>query len=77
MGGFKIGDIVARKSYGGDILFKVAGFMNADSGCTETGSADTDRLICLKGINYRLEADAPERDLELQSGIKIAEYIKK
>lgn len=50
----KVGDIVARKSYGYDILFKVYD-MGTDKGGVRT--------IFLKGLNYRLFADAPESDL--------------
>ncbi|MCX7843302.1 MAG: hypothetical protein N2489_09560 [Clostridia bacterium] len=57
MGKFKIGDIVARKSYGCDILFKV----------TEMRRVGEENIAVLKGIDYRIEADAPETDLVLQS----------
>lgn len=53
----KIGDIVARKSYGCDILFKVAAIENNGK----------ENIVTLKGIVYRLEADAPESDLVVQS----------
>ena len=53
MTGLKIGDIVARKSYGMDVFFKVCGF--------KTGKEEGH--IELKGINYRILADAPENDL--------------
>lgn len=52
--GIKVGDIVARKSYSFDILFKVY-----DIAVNKDGS----RTIYLKGLNYRLVADAPESDL--------------
>ena len=61
---FKIGDIVARKSYGSDILFKVADIKN------EGGK----RVAILKGICYRLEADAPESDLMIQPESYVREY---
>lgn len=63
----KIGDIVARKSYGFDIFFKV----------TEIKEVDGQRLVTLKGISYRIEADAPETDLELQAVNKVREYRDK
>ncbi|MDD4504170.1 MAG: sporulation peptidase YabG, partial [Clostridiaceae bacterium] len=50
----KIGDIVARKSYGYDILFKVHDIVAGKEGS---------RIIFLKGLNYRLFADAPEYDI--------------
>lgn len=60
----RIGDIVARKSYGSDILFKVVDIKN------EGG----EKTIILKGICYRLEADAPESDLVIQSDTYVREY---
>lgn len=50
----KVGDIVARKSYGYDILFKVHDIVVGNDGS---------RTIRLKGLNYRLFADAPEADI--------------
>ncbi len=50
----KVGDIVARKSYGYDILFKVNDIVVGK---------DASRTIILKGLNYRLLADAPESDI--------------
>lgn len=58
----KVGDIVARKSYSYDILFKVH-----DIAIDKDGS----RTIYLKGLNYRLFADAPESDLVIMSMKKI------
>ena len=50
----KVGDIVARRSYGFDILFKVHDIVtNKETGAT----------IYLKGLHYRLFADAPESDV--------------
>jgi len=71
---WKIGDIVARKSYGGDIVFRIE---RLDS-----------RLAVLRGIEYRLLADAELTDLvrveqpESHRGTaeardKIAESVKK
>lgn len=64
MSELKIGDIVARKSYGCDIFFKVVDI-------TQIG---TERVITLKGISYRIEADAPESDLEVQPENRVREY---
>ncbi len=50
----KVGDIVARKSYGLDVLFKVYEIVTGKDGS---------RTIYLKGLNYRLFADAPESDI--------------
>jgi len=63
----KIGDIVARKSYGCDIFFKVADIKEVKG----------ERIVTLKGISYRIEADAPESDLELQPVQKVREYREK
>ena len=46
----KQGDLVVRKSYGGDVLFRVATF-------------ESDNQPYLKGTDYRLLADAPIPDL--------------
>ena len=67
MNRLRIGDIVARKSYGEDVFFKVVGIRDS-GGC---------KIAMLKAINYRLEADAPEYDLVLQSREKITEYREK
>ncbi|HEX2945341.1 MAG TPA: sporulation peptidase YabG [Clostridia bacterium] len=64
MSGLKIGDIVARKSYGYDIFFKVVNITNNGS----------DNIVTLKGISYRIEADAPESDLIVQPEHKVREY---
>ena len=64
MSKLKIGDIVGRKSYNSDILFKVVDIKN------EGG----DEIIVLRGICYRLEADAPESDLVLQPESNVRKY---
>ena len=53
MSGIKVGDIVARKSYGYDVFFKVVDITERNG----------ERILTLKGISYRIEADAPESDL--------------
>ena len=63
----KIGDIVARKSYGYDVFFKVVDI--ADIG--------GENIVTLKGISYRIEADAPASDLEVQLDSKVREYRDK
>lgn len=55
MSGISVGDLVIRKSHGGDILFKVVE-MFTDDGGQET--------CVLKGLHLRLLADAPCEDLE-------------
>ncbi|MFT5873102.1 MAG: spore coat assembly protein [Clostridium sp.] len=62
----KIGDIVVRKSYGGDITFKIIDIMPGDG----------NDLYLLKGINLRIEADSLSEDLELVSENNIGEIDK-
>lgn len=64
MGKIKVGDIVARKSYGFDILFKVS----------EIKHNGKENVYTLKGICYRIEADAPESDLHIEPDQRIREY---
>jgi spore coat assembly protein len=52
---FKVGDIVVRKSYGGDIYFKIVQIVKKNDG---------QNFYMLKGTNLRILADAPEEDLE-------------
>jgi spore coat assemly protein len=63
MSNLKVGDIVARKSYSLDILFKVAEIV---------GTGDN-RTVILKGLDYRLQADAPESDLIVQPEQRVQE----
>lgn len=65
----KIGDIVVRKSYGGDIFFKITDIANREN---------IGIVMLLEGINLRLVADAPPSDLIKPSmsdiDMKDAEY---
>ncbi|MGF7185233.1 spore coat assembly protein [Desulfitispora alkaliphila] len=61
----KKGDIVGRKSYNSDILFKVIDLDEGDSSCS---------CAKLKGIDLRLCADAPLSDLEVKSQREVSEY---
>lgn len=54
----KPGDIVGRKSYGCDVIFKV---------CDIKENRNDEKTVLLKGINVRLLADSPETDLVLMS----------
>ncbi|NMB95985.1 MAG: sporulation peptidase YabG [Clostridiaceae bacterium] len=67
MENLKIGDIVARKSYGYDIFFKVVDINNDGK----------ESIITLKGITYRIQADAPASDLVVQPEAKVREYRNK
>lgn len=51
----KIGDIVVRKSYNKDIVFRIIGF-EIDS--------DNKKIAILKGVAFRIIADSPLDDLE-------------
>jgi len=67
MGSLKIGDIVARKSYGCDIFFKVVDIKKDANGDTAV----------LKGICYMIQADAPESDLILQTDEHVNEHTSR
>jgi len=67
MGDIKVGDIVSRKSYGYDVLFKVVDIQRKGDEC----------IVSLKGIAHRLDADAPESDLVIQDEDKVIEYRAK
>lgn len=54
----KIGDIVGRKSYGCDIIFRISNISKDREG---------ESIALLRGINVRLMADSPESDLVLLS----------
>lgn len=56
MSNFKVGDIVSRKSHGHDIVFKVVDI--------KVIKDEADNIV-VQGIDYRIEADAPEDDLKL------------
>lgn len=62
----KVGDIVARKSYGCDILFKVYDIAAGEGGKT----------IYIKGLSYRLFADAPESDIVRVPAERVNEEMK-
>ncbi len=51
----KIGDIVVRKSYNRDIVFRIIGFEIDE---------DNKKIAILKGIAFRVIADSPLEDLE-------------
>ncbi len=54
----KKGDIVSRNSYGNDIIFSVKRILKL---------ANNKKIAILKGIDVRVEADAPIEDLKLVS----------
>ncbi|KUK12022.1 MAG: hypothetical protein XD51_1051 [Moorella sp. 60_41] len=61
----KPGDIVARKSYGKDIFFKVKAITITDAGKS---------TALLRGLDVRLSADAPLDDLEVQPAEQVLRY---
>ena len=66
----KRGDIVSRNSYGNDIIFSVKRIMKL---------ANKKQIAILKGIDVRVEADAPIEDLCIVSkkdAMKIIEKCK-
>ena len=54
----KKGDIVSRNSYGNDIIFSVKRIIKL---------ANKKEIAILKGIDVRVEADAPIEDLKIVS----------
>ncbi len=52
----KKGDIVARKSYGKDIIFKIDRIIKLKNG---------ESYCILKGLTVRIEADSPLNDVEI------------
>lgn len=58
MSRFRIGDLVARKSYGFDILFKIVEIID---------HSGKERAYILKGVHMRVLADAPGNDLVRQN----------
>ena len=62
----KIGDIVSRKSYNSDILFRVV----------RIEEINNEFIYILKGISYRLQADAYESDLVPFNPCNEKEYEK-
>ncbi|RCX16086.1 spore coat assembly protein [Anaerobacterium chartisolvens] len=64
MGELKIGDTVARKSYGGDVYFKIVDIKDVEG----------EKVITLQGISYRIEADAPETDLYVLTDKNLIEH---
>lgn len=63
MANIKVGDIVTRASYNGDIFFKVVDIKD-------------EMIAILKGLNVRILADAPITDLIKPSSAAIREYKK-
>ena len=68
MNKLKKGDIVGRISYNKDVLFEIARIIKTSS---------NKKIMILKGITERIEADSPEEDLEIINKRVIEDRIKK
>ena len=62
----KVGDIVVRKSYNKDIVFKITSFYYNNK---------NEKLTILKGVAFRLIADSPLDDLEIIDEENIKEVV--
>ena len=67
MDNIKKGDMVGRKLYGKDVIFKVKRIINTKQG----------KMAILRGITERVEADSVLDDLEVLSKEEIRQSIKK
>ena len=65
MAEIKTGDVVGRKSYNMDVMFKVIDIYNDDGG---------KKMAHLKGLDYRLCATAPLEDLQKYESRDISSY---
>ena len=75
----RVGDIVTRRSYGGDIFFRVDAIEHRQgstddfrAGAIENYQENANAI--LRGISYRLCADAPLSDLEKKNPVEINAY---
>ena len=68
MSKMKKGDIVARVSYNKDVLFEIINIIK---------TSNNKKIMILKGITERIEADSPEEDLEKMDKRVIEDKIKK
>lgn len=68
MSEFKKGDIVGRISYNKDVLFEITNIIK---------TSNNKKIMILKGITERIEADSPEDDLEIMDKRVVEDRIKK
>lgn len=68
MSQFKKGNIVGRISYNKDVLFEITNIIK---------TSNNKKIIILKGITERIEADSPEEDLEIMNKRIVEDKIKK
>jgi spore coat assembly protein len=67
MEALRIGDVVTRRSYGGDVHFKIAEITSRASGR---------KTYLLKGMLYRILADSEEEDLEWRSPEQVQRELR-
>jgi spore coat assembly protein len=67
MSSLRVGDVVTRKSYGGDIYFTIADIVIKSNGR---------RSYILKGMLYRIMADSDENDLEWKNSDEVRNELK-
>ena len=67
MNDIKEGDIVVRKSYGKDIIFRVINILNKPE----------EKIAVLNGVIERIEADSKIADLELVDKQKVKDILRK
>lgn len=67
MNDIKKGDIVVRKSYGKDIIFRVINILNKPE----------EKIAVLNGVIERIEADSKIADLELVNKQKVKDILRK
>ena len=65
---FNVGDIVARKSYNKDVLFKIDEILENDS---------SEPVVKLRGLGIRLYADSPMDDLTKADTAQVREYRRR
>lgn len=68
MQSYSIGDIVARKSYGGDIAFKIIDIKDKDRAKPK---------YVLKGLIYRIQADSESEDLLIQDPRRVQSEMQR
>lgn len=68
MNKFRKGDIVARISYNKDVLFEITNIIK---------TSNNKKIMILKGVTERIEADSPEEDLEIMDKRIVQDRIKK
>ncbi len=68
MGSLNIGDIVTRKSYNGDVYFRIVDIKQ---------SRDAEPVYVLKGLLYRLKADSRASDLLKHDSSEVTNHIKR